>query len=272
MEWDWGSGSIYPTQKTLLAIAASWPRRSEAGEAYCIFTCDVSRAHFFAPALKRVFVRFPPEDPRAGEEGVCGELLQSMHGTLDAAANWESACAKVMRDGRFNQGRVSPCHFRHKGGHSRCLVHGDDFVAVGTRSELRVIEALLIGKYECKVQYTGLQEAMERPVRILGRLVTYTDDGLAHEADPVHAEIFIQALGLDGARSMTTPCSGESASGETGGAVRARRLLEYEACEADGVEDTELDDERRIVYVSVTARLNYLSQDRPDMQYTRSNS
>ena len=154
-----------------------------------------------------------------------------------------------------------------KDGYSPCLVHGDDFLAVGTRSELSVIEALLTGNYECKVQYTGLEEGMERSVRILGQHVTYTDDGLSYEADPVHAEISIQALGLDGARSVATPCSAESASGETGGAVRARRLLEDEVCRADGVEDPELDDERRVIYVSITARLNYLSQDRPDIQY-----
>ena len=38
---------------------------------------DIRRAHFYAPALRRIFVQLPPEDPRSGEEGVCAEFVQA---------------------------------------------------------------------------------------------------------------------------------------------------------------------------------------------------
>ena len=46
---------------------------------------DVSRAHFYAKAVRDVFIELPPEDPRAGDGKTCGKLLKTMYGTLDAA-------------------------------------------------------------------------------------------------------------------------------------------------------------------------------------------
>ena len=50
----------------------------------------VSRAYFYAPARRPVYVALPQED---FEEGMCGRLNASMYGTRDAAANWEAKYA-----------------------------------------------------------------------------------------------------------------------------------------------------------------------------------
>ena len=47
---------------------------------------DVSRAYFYTPSRRSVYVKLPEED---NEPGMCGRLNVSMYGTQDAAANWE---------------------------------------------------------------------------------------------------------------------------------------------------------------------------------------
>ena len=46
---------------------------------------DVSRAHFYAPSVRNVFIELPPEDEGAKVPGRCGKLNRTMYGTLDAA-------------------------------------------------------------------------------------------------------------------------------------------------------------------------------------------
>ena len=42
---------------------------------------DVSRAYFYAPAVRPVFVELPAEDKSEGDEDMVGELCMSMYGT-----------------------------------------------------------------------------------------------------------------------------------------------------------------------------------------------
>ena len=51
----------------------------------CMTLADVSRAHFYARAVREIYIQLPPEDPRSGERDVCGRLLRTMYGTLDVA-------------------------------------------------------------------------------------------------------------------------------------------------------------------------------------------
>ena len=75
---------------------------------------DISRAYFYAPAQKEIFIKLPPEDPRSGEEGVCGKLLKSLYGTRDAGANWHKAYTDFLISIGMNQHASSPCHFTEK--------------------------------------------------------------------------------------------------------------------------------------------------------------
>eukprot|EP00971_Amphidinium_carterae_P047589 937327-Amphidinium_carterae.1 len=65
---------------------------------FVIQVWDISRAHQHCKLQRKVFIRLPEEDPRSGEEGVCGLLVTALNGV-----------------------RVGVMH------------HGDDFVAVGPR-------------------------------------------------------------------------------------------------------------------------------------------
>ena len=52
---------------------------------FLITTANVSRVHFFADAVRDVYVRLPDEEPKAKQPGVCGKLRKTMCSFLDVA-------------------------------------------------------------------------------------------------------------------------------------------------------------------------------------------
>ena len=101
-----------PPLEALRILAGCLATLPESGRPRAVMkVLDVKRAYFHARALRRVFVQLPPEDHRHGQAGVCGELLMSMYGTRDAAANWEATYSQVLCDAGFKKGYACPCVF-----------------------------------------------------------------------------------------------------------------------------------------------------------------
>ena len=69
---------------------------------------DVSRAYFYAPTVRPVYVKLPAEDKEAGDEGMVGRLKMSMYGTRDAAANWSAEYGGTLVAAGYRQGKASP--------------------------------------------------------------------------------------------------------------------------------------------------------------------
>ena len=69
---------------------------------YKILLIDVSRAHFYADAVRDVFIQLPNEDPRSGDPNVCGKLEKTMYGTLDAVERWGEHYADTLITAGFN--------------------------------------------------------------------------------------------------------------------------------------------------------------------------
>ena len=70
-----------------LGVGAETMRRNtRQGRPIEYIVLDVRRAHFYARALRRVFIKMPPEDPRYNAEDPTAELEYSLYGTQDAAA------------------------------------------------------------------------------------------------------------------------------------------------------------------------------------------
>ena len=109
--------------RMLIAVAAAEDPRGQKSPLR-IGLYDVSRAYFYADAVRDVFIKLPSGDPRAGEAGVCGKLKKTMYGSLDAAEQWAVHYTKVLTAAGFEQGRASPCLFVHKAREIRLLVHG----------------------------------------------------------------------------------------------------------------------------------------------------
>ena len=82
--------------------------------------------------------------------------------------------------------------------------------------------------------------------KILNTIGRRTDAGYEMEADPRHAELIVEQVTKDGARTTTTPGNGLAKEGE---------------------DEKELVGEQATQYRALAARCNYLSMDRPDMQF-----
>ena len=127
-------------------------------------------------------------------------------------------------------------------------VHGDDFIGLGQKSQLEWF-AQELGKH-WTVETRGYLEPPGMPgtqqsIDILNRLVSWTNRGIELEADPRHVEIIINEIGCEGAKVTT--------------ALVKERMEEVE--DADPLEPKEV-----ARYRSVSMRLSYIAQDRPDLQ------
>ena len=88
--------------------------------------------------------------------------------------------------------------FHHPGRDLRVVVHGDDFTFLGDDPSLRWITEELKKVYELKVKATlGPEPHDDKSVRILNRIVTWSERGIMYEPDQGHVEIVIKALGLE---------------------------------------------------------------------------
>ena len=86
-------------------------------------------------------------------------------------------------------------------------------------------------------------------IRILNRVIEWTSEGIEYEADQRHAEIIIRDVGLDSSvKTAITPGVKMTAADKP-------------------VKDIESSSSQAIMYRAVTARANYLSQDRSDIQF-----
>ena len=96
----------------------------------------------------------------------------------------------------------------------------------------------------------GSDQGELKEVVILGRTVRWTREGLEYEADRKHRKILLQMSGLDeGSKFVGSPAVKEGEGSEW----------------VD--EEVELQGSERRRYRDMTARLNYMGQDRSDVQY-----
>ena len=215
-----------------------------------IMTIDVSRAFFRAPVGRQVFVELPAEDCAEGGDMV-GELNYSMYGTRGAAQNWSEECAQTMINIGFTRGKASPCTFYHKDRSLRTYIHGDDFVTAGRDHDLKWLKTQIEKRYEIKTETLGPESQDQQQVKILNRIVTWTQEGLEYEAGPRHVKLIIQDLGLKATKGVSTPGTKEEGLTKAG-------------------HDTPLNDDEahRYIYIPLVARLNYLAPGRSDTAFS----
>lgn len=220
------------------------------GEEKAMMLNDVARAFFEAAVKRDVCIELPDEDLEPGEtrDQWVGKLLQSLYGTRDAAANWQEEVAKAMKKMGFTQGIYNPCTYHHKTKKIKTLVHGDDFVSTGPRSQLIWMEAELKKQFEIKTTRVSQHEEDQKEMRVLNRLIRVTDQGWEYEGDQRHADIVIEALSLKEAKGVSRP-------GET--------EKEFEK-DDDAMLLTSQEATR---FRSIAARVNFMATDRSDLQY-----
>ena len=187
----------------------------------------------------------------------------SLYGTRDAAMNWQEEVAKEMSRWGFKRGKYNPCVYWHPQTKLMVMVHGDDFMSVGTRAAAKAFKQKLEGRFEIKTQVVGsrggvpiasrgtttpedLEEVSE--ARVLNRIVRCRPDGWEIEADQRHVDIIVRDIGLSEARPASTP-----------GEPETRDDVELNEMELEGSEASR--------FRALAARANYLAADRPDIMY-----
>jgi hypothetical protein len=227
--------------RMILSHAASGRKTGQGGRK--ILVVDARKAHLHAMAERAVCVALPPE---VREPGKCALLRRCLYGTRDAPARWEAHLADELVKMGFVRGKASPVCFRHQVCDLRCIVHGDDFVCVGSDEDLEWARQEMDRRFLVKVigKLGGDREDLQE-LRVLNRVLTWTASGFRMEADPRHQEILTAQL-EEGVKSLSTP------------GVKER--------ESDEPEE-ELDEEGVRAFRFGAARANYLALDRPDIAF-----
>ena len=131
----------------------------------------------------------------------------------------------------------------------------------------------MTSNYECKVDCIGVGKKDPKQLRVLGRVITIGEMGVTYEPDQRHAEAVCRDLGIQGSNSCATPWEKEASV--SGDAAKSREKRKAARNGHDDNDDEnkaeevleELQGEELAKYQSLSARLNYLALDRPDIQY-----
>ena len=84
-----------------------------------------------------------------------GKLVMSMYGTRDAAHNWAEEYSGTLMKAGCDRGRANPCLFYSEVEDCSVMVHGDDFVAVGSETATRKLKNSLETAYKVKCKVLG---------------------------------------------------------------------------------------------------------------------
>lgn len=208
---------------------------------------DVSRAYFHADAERPVLIELPVEDYEDGDEYRVGVLRKSMYGTRDAALNWEREYCRTLAELGLERGRSSGNLFKNTPRDTSLTVHGDDFVGVGPVEMLEEIALGMESKYPVKVSIMSEMPGYARELRVLGRRIRWTSDGVVYEHDERHVQRILEQMELTQAKPVGTPT------------VRQDQV--------HAEEDTPLRPGDATAYRALAARMNYLAVDRPDLSF-----
>ena len=142
--------------------------------------------------------------------------------------------------------------FYHEERDIAMAVHGDDFTLCGLEEDLLWIKDLMKTWFEIKVRaILGPEEKDDKEVVILGRKVIWGRDNITYEADEKHREKILEYFGMGkGTRALST-------NGE-----KERKGEDREDCGDEDLEKAEATEFR-----GLAARLNFMSQDGPDLQF-----
>ena len=86
-------------------------------------------------------------------------------------------------------------------------MHGDDFTLLGLIDDLHWFQGEIKKKFETKVRgVIGCEPNDDKSIRILNRVIEWTDRGIEYEADQRHAEIIVRDARIgNSTKSVNTP-------------------------------------------------------------------
>ena len=154
----------------------------------------------------------------------------------------------------FIQGKSNPCIYYHEARDLRVEVHGDDFTSVGPFESIKWFHEKAAKEWHVVVRGVlgppGAENATQS-IRLLNRIITWTQEGIWWEPDSRPAEISSNWLGKGGPGKVKTPIAQPS-----------KDELLHEEVPLDSAGATQYQ------YRSLAMRAAYLAQDRPVLQVT----
>ena len=238
-----------------------------------LMTVDVSRAYMYAKCRSEMYVEMCPEAcEENGDEKCCWKLEKAMYGTRSAAQDWQYEIKRKMLSIGYLQGKSNPCVFYNPSSEVACLVHGDDFLAVGEELALKQFKEHLAKDWKVKHTHIGEAEHLGKHMRVLNRIIrVHPRRGITIEPDPRHAEILIKELDGDSGRLVTTPMAKDSAKESVESItddVHEKVKNKKNKAENNTVNDYDkLDNAQTTKYRALVARANYLAVDRGDIAF-----
>ena len=209
---------------------------------------DVTKAHLVPKCEEDVYIRLPPEANAA--LGLCGKLNYWLYGFRPAAQAWEKFYAEKLESVGFVRGVGCSVVFYNAEKDLSCGVIGDDFTFCGYEEDLKEMAELMRTWFAIKVRAVlGGDPADDKEVVILGRTIKWCDWGIEYKADEKHRQILMERFGFDaGTRELQENGDHETKDDEE---WEKEYLVKEEATE----------------YRAISARLNFLGQDSPDLQF-----
>ena len=222
----------------LLVSKAASRRRSRTS----LMVMDVASAFLYADVLREIFIELPREDTEGIQKGMVGRLRKALYGTRDAPLAWQEELSRSLNEWGFKRSKLHPALFTHIEKGIDLVIHVDDMLCSGTAEDLEWFAAVCRSKYE--VTRKIIQEAGEE-LSYLGRKIRKTIRGFEWEADPRHLDTLMNEWGMKNCNEVGTP------------------TIEQRAPEEETEELMGPDAAKR--YRRAVARINYMSQDRPDL-------
>ena len=100
--------SSMPPLEALMLLISEFTTLSRQNYKLAMF--DISRAHFYGVAQRRVFVELTDEDKKEFGRDKCGLLMKSMYGTQDASKIWQEDYVDLLSQAQYQRGPVSYTH------------------------------------------------------------------------------------------------------------------------------------------------------------------
>ena len=199
---------------------------------------DVKGAFLYGKTKRNVYIWLPSEDPNS-KLGLLGKLDKAMYGTRDAPQVWQEEVRGTMKSLEFKECVTQPGIYYHEERGLQVVSHVGDFLCVGPKQSLRWFSLALEEKYEIKVNEFNEEK---KEVIFLGRRISWSEEGVSIEADPKHVVILLKEWGLEDCNPCDTPVSADEKGNE-------EDMLPSQAT----------------LFRRAAARINYLGQDRPDL-------
>ena len=149
------------------------------------------------------------------------------------------------------------------------------------RTAVEFFIKMISKKYEIKKQVLGRDPDLEKSGRTLNRVIEWDRDGISSEADQRHVREIMKGLELERANHSSTPCAVERRDESKGenrwGRGQTKRRWD-DLNDDDNRDRPRMADDDAMVsqaltggaitrYRALVARISYLSQDIPDLQF-----